>query len=142
MSLSQPDMKLKTGYEHRRARIDMIPLIDVVFLLLVFFVYAMLSMIVHRGVKVDMPDAVSPHRDPRQALVLTVSSDNLIYIGDQQVEMQRLAPMVSERLLDTPDLPVLITGDTHSDLGVSIEILSRLRAAGVSEVAFQAQPTH
>lgn len=141
MASTRPEMKLTTGYENRRARIDMISLIDVVFLLLVFFVYAMLSMVVHKGIKVDLPGAVSPQRDQRQALIVTVSKDNQVYIGDEVVAMDRLAPRVSERLLDTPDMPVFITGDAASDLGVSIEILSRLRAAGVSEVAFQAQPT-
>ena len=52
-------MKLKTGFEVKKARILMIPLIDIVFLLLVFFIYAMLSMVVHRGFKVDLPQATT-----------------------------------------------------------------------------------
>ena len=46
-------MRLESGYENRRARIEMLPLIDIVFLLLVFFIYAMLSMVAHRGMKVE-----------------------------------------------------------------------------------------
>ena len=45
-------MRLSSGYEEKKARVEMLPLIDVVFLLLVFFIYAMLSMVLHRGLRV------------------------------------------------------------------------------------------
>ncbi|MFN2368934.1 MAG: ExbD/TolR family protein [Desulfurivibrionaceae bacterium] len=55
----------------RKARIEMLPLIDIVFLLLVFFIYAMLSMAVHRGLAVDLP--VSAAAAPEKELILSVT---------------------------------------------------------------------
>ena len=64
-------MRLTTGYEYKKARIELIPLLDVVFLLLVFFIYAILSMSVHQGVRVTLPVATgeaqqkTEHKDDR-----------------------------------------------------------------------------
>ncbi|MCA1809797.1 MAG: ExbD/TolR family protein, partial [Kiritimatiellia bacterium] len=64
-------MKLSTGYETRKARVEMLPLIDVVFLLLVFFIYAMLSMVLHRGIKVALPEVGQADVNRRDYLAVT-----------------------------------------------------------------------
>ena len=76
-------MRLTSGYEERKARIEMLPLIDIVFLLLVFFIYAMLSMTIHRGLEVELLPGGSirighgrssrTHDDYADALALAVS---------------------------------------------------------------------
>ncbi|MDX1764995.1 MAG: biopolymer transporter ExbD [bacterium] len=56
----------------KKARIEMLPLIDIVFLLLVFFIYAMLSMAVHRGLRVELPQSTSAEIDQRTILSVIV----------------------------------------------------------------------
>ncbi|MBW1898638.1 MAG: biopolymer transporter ExbD, partial [Deltaproteobacteria bacterium] len=56
----------------RKARIEMLPLIDIVFLLLVFFIYAMLSMAVHHGLPIDLPISSSAEIDKKLVLSITV----------------------------------------------------------------------
>ena len=63
-----------------KPRIEMLPLIDIVFLLLVFFIYAMLSMAVHRGLPVLLPASASAEIDKDLVLSVTIKKDGAVYI--------------------------------------------------------------
>ena len=128
-------MRFTTGYENRRARIEIVPLIDVVFLLLVFFIYAMLSMTVYRGVRVSLPSGVGMTEDLK-IVVINVSADNSISIDGRGLS---LVDAVAEaaRLAGDSEKPVLVSGDRFADLGTAVELLSNLRDANVRSVSFQ-----
>lgn len=128
-------MRLATGYEDRRARIEIVPLIDVVFLLLVFFVYAMLSMVVYQGLRVELPSGIGVAEDLR-AIIITISKDNEVSIDGRVVTLQESVDEAIGKFREM-NLPVLISGDSGSDLGVAIELLSRLRKGSVTSVSFQ-----
>ena len=117
----------------------MLPLIDIVFLLLVFFIYAMLSMVVHRGLRVELPAALTAQLDRREYVSVTVTKDNVIYLDEEQVSLDELMDGVSERVRSSAEkqIPVFISGDRRADLGVAMQILDRLRRAGIREVSFE-----
>jgi biopolymer transport protein ExbD len=128
-------MKLSSGYESKKARVEMLPLIDVVFLLLVFFISAMLSMVVHRGLKVDLPStgtAVPEHDD---YIAITLDADNNLFLNREPVSAQELAQRVLQLRGDSAK-PVSIEGDRQADLGQAIELLDDLKQAGIEEVTF------
>ena len=128
-------MHLSSGYENRRPRIEMIPLIDIVFLLLVFFIYAMLSMVVQRWLKVELPTASTAQVDRREYVTITLTKDNAVYVDDEPVPLNRLVDRVVARLAASDkDLPVFINGDRKAALGVAVQVLDDLRAAGINEV--------
>ena len=130
-------MKFKTGYENRKARVEMLPLIDVVFLLLVFFIYAMVSMVVHHGLKVDLPKAGNTQLDPREFLNITITADNRILFGDLETTKDELLPLVVSQLKEMDEeTPLFIEGDRSADLGIAVEILDRLQRAGIEKVSF------
>ena len=134
-------MKFKTGYENRKARVEMLPLIDVVFLLLVFFIYAMVSMVVHHGLKVELPKAGSSTVDTREYISITLTADNTILFGETETTLKNLIPLVEERLKQIdPESPIYINGDRQADLGLAVEILDRLRNAGIEKVSFSCSP--
>lgn len=128
-------MHLTTGYENRRARIEIVPLIDVVFLLLVFFIYAMLSMTVYRGLRVSLP-AGAGQTEKLETVVIAIDRDNTLWIDQSPVTLPEAVAQARSRVAEAPR-PVLISGDRQADLGVSIELLSALREAGVETVSFQ-----
>jgi biopolymer transport protein ExbD len=127
-------MHLTTGYETRKARIEIVPLLDVVFLLLVFFIYAMLSMTVHRGVSVALPTASGSMQDSR-SMVITLNSESELMIEDQPVSLD---DAVAEAVAASKEgsATILIRGDRTANLGIAIELLSRLRHAGLTTVSF------
>ena len=128
-------MRLSSGYEEKKARVEMLPLIDVVFLLLVFFIYAMLSMVVHRGLKVDLPAAGSSSLEQSDYIAITIDADNRLFLNEAPVEAKGLAARV-QSLRGNEAKPVFINGDEKADLGLAIELLDQLKQAGIEEVSF------
>lgn len=130
-------MHLVSGYENRRARIEIVPLIDVVFLLLVFFIYAMLAMTVYRGLRVSLPRAAGETENV-ETLIIAIDADNTIWVDEAPVLMSEAVAVAQTRSRGVDGSgPVRISGDRRADLGVSIELLSALRDAGVERVSFQ-----
>ena len=125
------------GYENKKARVEMLPLIDVVFLLLVFFIYAMLSMVVHRGLIVDLPDASTAQVDRKDYVSITITDENAVLVGKQQVALSGLVDEVMSQAGGKADIPVFINGDRRADLGVAIRVLDLLRGEGIAEVSFE-----
>lgn len=128
-------MRLSSGYEDRKARIEMISLMDVIFLILVFFIYSIFSMSVHRGLKVDLPDGKGT-AEKGELTIITLAADDTLSLNK--------IPMPQDQLLrETLALwrdhgtPVLISADRAAPLGTGIELLARLRDGGVERVAFQ-----
>ncbi len=78
-------MIIHSGFEDRKARIEIVALIDVVFVLLVFFIYAMLSLTVLRGVEVNLPGTEGALRD--SSIIITLDRDNNLIFNDRIVEL-------------------------------------------------------
>jgi len=130
-------MRLSSGYENRKARVEMLPLIDIVFLLLVFFIYAMLSMVVHRGIKVELPGAATARLDKQDYVTITITKDNAVWLGEVPVGLGELPARVTELAARRGEMPVYINGDVRADLGIAVEVLDLLRQAGVEQVSFE-----
>jgi biopolymer transport protein ExbD len=130
-------MKLETGYEERRARIELIPLMDVLFFLLVFLIYAMLSMTTHHGLRVNLPRAAGG-AEVGKRLIITVLADDSLQLDGRPLASDDLVLAVTEAWRAN-HWPVLISADRQAHLGLGLELLGRLKAAGVDAVAFQVQ---
>ncbi|HRR34752.1 MAG TPA: biopolymer transporter ExbD [Kiritimatiellia bacterium] len=128
-------MRLNSGYEERKARMEMISLMDVMFLILVVFVYAVFSMSVHRGLKVDLPSARGTLLKG-DTLVITVSADNSLALNKEPMALDDLVLATVTRWRENP-VPVLISADRAAALGTGIELLGKLKNGGVEQVAFQ-----
>ncbi len=132
-------MKLRSGYETKKTRIEMLPLIDVVFLLLVFFIYAMVSMVMHHGLKVDLPAAGSAMLNTKDYISITIDADNQLYLNTEPISIEGLPERVVQ-LRGEENKPVFIDGDKQADLGLAIELLDLLKKVGIEEVSFSCTP--
>jgi biopolymer transport protein ExbD len=129
-------MQVDSGFGRRRARIEMIALIDVVFLLLVFFIYAMLSMTVFRGLELNLPRAEG--RVQREAIVVTLDRENRLIVDGRERERDDIVAWATSEHAET-GLPVLVRGDREADFGVALELLAELQQAGLAAVSFQVE---
>ena len=120
----------------RGARLEMTSLMDVMFLVLVFFVYCIFDMTVHKGVKVDLPNAAGAD-EKGERIVLTIGADDFLQLNGEPTTRAAVVAKVKDLYAVDMRLPVLISGDRQSSLGTGIEILSDLKAAGVEKVSFQ-----
>lgn len=134
-------VEVKTGFEDRKARVEFLPLIDVVFLLLVFFVYAMLSMVVHRGIEVSLPTGGSAQVSRKDYVNITIDAQNQISVDGVVVTLDQTVTQVKNAMSmlagNDQDIPIFIAGDQASDLGISLKVLDRLRGAGYKTVSFE-----
>jgi len=114
----------------------MTSLMDVMFLVLVFFIYCIFDMAVHKGLKVDLPNAAGAD-EKGERIVVTIKADDSIQLNGMDMTKEGVIARVKELNAVKMHLPVLISGDRKSSLGVGIELLSSLKAAGVEKASFQ-----
>ncbi len=131
-------MKLNP-YKTKNPRIEMLPLIDVVFLLLVFFIYAMLSMAVHRGLPVVLPDSSTAKIDKKLVLSVSIKSDETIYIDKQQVTLEDLAETLKYRALNETNPGVLLFADRDISYQKLFKVLDQIQTAGIQRISLQAE---
>lgn len=120
----------------RGARLEMTSLMDVMFLVLVFFIYCIFDMTVHKGLKVDLPNAAGAD-EKGERVVLTIGPDDALQFNGEATTREAALAKVKDLYAADMKLPVLISGDRKSSLGTGIELLSELKAAGVEKVSFQ-----
>ena len=114
----------------------MTSLMDVMFLVLVFFIYCIFDMAVHKGLKVDLPNAAGAD-EKGERIVVTIKADDTMQLNGMPLSREEVISRVKELNRVKMNLPVLISGDRRSSLGVGIELLSALKAAGVEKASFQ-----
>ncbi len=125
------------GRRRRRgARLEMTSLMDVMFLVLVFFIYCIFDMAVHRGVKVDLPSAAGA-AEKGERIVITISADDSLQLNGAPTTREEVVRKVRELTAANVSWPVLVSGDRKSSLGTGIELLAELKSAGVEKVSFQ-----
>lgn len=120
------------------ARLEMTSLMDVMFLVLVFFIYSIFDMAVHRGVKVDLP-AARGEAERGERIVITVRGDDTLQFNGVDETRDGVLGRIAELRRVGMDLPVLISGDRRASLGTGIELLAALKAAGVEKATFQVE---
>jgi biopolymer transport protein ExbD len=130
-------MKLHINME-RKPRVEMLPLIDIVFLLLVFFIYAMLSMAVHRGLNVDLP--VSAQADTHKKLVIsvTIKSDGTVFVDEAPAGLEMLDDILKKKAKGYGEKGVLLFADRNIPYQTVFKVIDRIKASGISRISLQA----
>ena len=126
------------GASMRKARIEMLPLIDIVFLLLVFFIYAMLSMAVHRGLAVQLPASSSSELEKKSVIAITITEDGDVYIDKQSVALTELSEALRATLADSPDSFVQVFADRNLPYQQLFHVLDQVKASGTKKISLQA----
>lgn len=131
-------MKIKFG-AGKKARIEMLPLIDIVFLLLVFFIYAMLSMAVHKALPVALPSSDTARIHKQMVLSITVDSEGAIHVDKDPVPLQSLAAILKEKAGKTESPGVLLFADKDLSYQDLFRVLDQITLAGIKQVSLQAE---
>lgn len=129
-------MKLDTHYM-KKARIEMIPLIDVIFLLLVTFILFTMSMTVHRGVPVALPTASTGTIEKKNVIDISVRQDGSLFIEGEKILLPRLAVRIAALHRNAPEKIVLISGDRKTSYEVMVAVMDAVRKAGIAEVSLE-----
>jgi biopolymer transport protein ExbD len=123
----------------RPPRVEMLPLIDVVFLLLVVFIYAMLSMAVHKGMPVALPTSEQIRPEQEQPLSVTIEADGAVFLNKVPVDLENLADLLKRQPGVNPETGVLLFADRRLSYQQLFEVLDRIRQAGLHRISLQAE---
>lgn len=118
-----------------KARIEIIPMIDVIFFLLVFFMISTLSMTINRGLPVNLPTAATSQKEMREHVLLTVRPDGTMFLNKQPVTLQDMGQRVKAAVASDPQTTVVVNADGQVLHSTVVDILDELRLAGVSGLA-------
>ena len=121
----------------RRARIEIIPLIDIVFFLLATFMMVSLSMIKNQGVSGNLPSAEtgSGQAKGKEYTAITVMKDGQLFFNKKKVSLSDLRGHLEELKRKDPDPTIMLNGDDEASLGKAVSVLDETRKAGIKKVA-------
>jgi biopolymer transport protein ExbD len=125
----------------KKARIEIIPMIDTMFFLLVFFMVATLSMTMERGIPVNLPHAASAHDEIKQVITLTLTKEGKLYVDKVEVASPaEVALRLSSLVTAGTDVSVVINADRAVEHGKVVDLMDGARQAGVSRIAVAVRP--
>ncbi|MEM9064252.1 MAG: biopolymer transporter ExbD [Planctomycetota bacterium] len=123
-------------------RLEMTPLIDVVFLMLTFFVFSFVLMVRADTLGITLPELPSASQpEDVQLITVAVTNDAELRLGGELVEIESLADAVTRALEEMPEARVVISADDEAPSGLLLRALDRLSEAGVTNVGFLSQPS-
>lgn len=123
--------RLKRRTEIEKGQLDIAPLIDVVFLLLIFFMLTS-NFIFQPGIKVHLPKAITSEVISSENLVIAVSGQDLLFLNEKPITISDLVAELKVAARDNKSL--LIKADTRSSLGRVVEIWDLCRELGIAQV--------
>jgi len=130
-------MKLGTPVRRKHSRIEIIPLIDIMFFLLASFMMVSLSMDRTQNIKVNLPPATEAQHDFKPDMLnIAVDKTGKVWFQKEPISLAQLSMVVSNRFRVDTNLPVYISGDRETLHGSMADVYEVVRGTGVQKVAF------
>jgi biopolymer transport protein ExbD len=123
----------------RPPRVEMLPLIDIVFLLLVVFIYTMLSMAVHKGMPVSLPTGKQVQSEKESPVSVTLTRTGEIFVNQAPVALDKLQATLKEHPEVDSETGVLLFADRQVVYQQLFEVLDRIRRSGLHRISLQAE---
>ena len=125
----------------RRARIEIIPLIDIIFFLLATFVMVSLSMVKNRAIHVNLPAAATgTQEEPGDFATISIDAAGGMFFNKQPVDAAQLESALKQLIAVNAEPRVFIHGDENAAFGKAIAVLDEVRSLGITKVAIETRP--
>ena len=112
------------------AKIDITPMLDVVFIMLIFFIVTA-SFIKESGAKVTKPDAVNAIKYPKASILLAVDENNEIWLDRRVIDPRAIKANIARLRAETPDGEVIVQADIESNAETVMKVVDALKEAGI-----------
>jgi biopolymer transport protein ExbD len=133
-------MRLQRKGSSKKARIEIVPMIDTIFFLLVFFMISTLSMARFTGVQVSLPKAASGSQPPTETIVISLTKDDQLFFNKTQMSANSLRESLRGELAKNPELLVVINADDGVQHGKVVEIMDQARQTGATKLSIAVKP--
>ncbi len=137
-------MEFKRRRELKRTKIEIIPMIDTMFFLLVFFMLSSLALVKLNGLPVNLPHASTAPKQPPSDLTITVDKEQQVYVNKEPVTFTTLSSVLVEKAggpnVDPNAASVVINADLTVPHGVVVRCIDEARSVGITHFAIATEP--
>ncbi|MBP0048752.1 biopolymer transporter ExbD [Marinobacterium sp. AK62] len=116
------------------ADIDMTPMLDIVFIMLIFFIVST-SFIREAGVEIERPVSATSEVKESQGVMLAITAEDEIWLDRQPVDLRMIRPTLERLKVEQPDLGVMIQADTNARTGLLVKVMDQVKLSGIEQVA-------
>lgn len=127
-------MKLRSLREDKEPRIMIIPMIDIIFFLLVFFMMSMLTMVVQRSINLNLPQTATAKLTVQETLPVSITANGEIYVEKEKIakgDFQRRMEIERNR---NPNVNVVLRADAKSEHDQFVFVLDQLKSVGINRI--------
>ncbi len=132
-------MARKRHHEEEDAAIDMTPMLDIVFIMLIFFIVTT-SFVKEAGIEVDKPqanNAVNPGKNAN--IFIAINSKDEIWMDKRQVDVERVKANIEKMIAEQPSEVVIIQGDKNAKHGLIMKVMDQVKMAGIDRISVAAE---
>jgi len=129
------------AFVKKKPRIEIIPMIDTMFFLLVFFMIATLSMTIQHGMPVSLPTAESSTDKMAEHVSLTLTREGRLYYNKEAITLQELEMRLANLRQSSSDPSLLINADEQVPHGRVIKVMDLIRLSGITSMGIATQPS-
>lgn len=124
--------------EHQ-PKLMIIPMIDIIFFLLVFFMMSMLTMVVQKSVPIQLPQAATSKVNLDKVLPITVTADGAIYLEQERIPEGQLKARLEAEKSKNPELAIIVRGDAGINYGRVVSVIDTAKKSGIQKVSIAAE---
>ncbi len=124
----------------KRPRIEIVPMIDTMFFLLVFFMIATLSMTIQHGMPVNLPEASSTTDDVKEPVSLTITENGDLFYNKEMITIQDLQPKLVALTQGNPEPTIEINADEQVKHGLVVTVMDKVRLSGIHQMSIATEP--
>ncbi len=122
------------GRARIHSHLDIAPLIDIVFLLLVFFMLTS-TFLVPEAIELELPESASASTTEVTPITVSLDSKGQLALDGELIELEKLRPALAARLKQQPDSAITLKSDAHTELQPLLRVMDEIRAAGGTQIA-------
>ena len=132
-------MKRKFSKSEDDTELDMTPMMDIVFIMLIFFIVTT-SFTKESGIEVNRPSAQTAERQQQGNILVAISADNEIWIDKREIDVRAVRANIERLHAENPEGAVIVQADKDSKNGMLVQVIDQIRLAGVNNVSLAATP--
>lgn len=130
-------MARKRHYKNEDDGIDLTPMLDVVFIMLIFFIVTT-SFVKEAGITVNRPQAASAQKKEKASIFIAINKSGDIWLDKRKVDLRSVRANVEKMKAESPEGAVVIQADQTSKTGILVKVMDQVRLAGVSNISIAA----
>ncbi len=130
-------MRRRKKNQEEESSIDLTPMLDVVFIMLIFFIVTT-SFVKESGIEVNRPSAETAKKKERASIFVGISQNGEIWIQKRKVDIRSVRANIERLHAESPEGSVVIQADKLSETGILVQVMDQIRLAGVESVSVAA----